>query len=171
MNSFLLDYKIRANFDIISEWFRLFRTNHLRIPLRNHVQSPTFVCIPIAFQAANVYTRIIHRTSSILIQVRDKVEKKENYISILRFAMDEISSFFSLLSSKKLIIFSLNSSFNIYSFISCLLSNFVFIHANQSREIQLDVNKNLSLAHSCYKLLFKRRKTISETYSSKLCDI
>lgn len=146
-------------------------TSHLRIPLRNHVQSPTFVCIRIAFQAANVYTRIIHRTSSILIQVRDKVEKKENYISILRFAMDEISSFFSLLSSKKLIIFSLNSSFNIYSFISCLLSNFVFIHANQSREIQLDVNKNLSLAHSCYKLLFKRRKTISETYSSKLCDI
>lgn len=146
-------------------------TSHLRIPLRNHVQLPTFVCIRIAFQAANVYTRIIHRTSSILIQVRDKVEKKENYISILRFAMDEISSFFSLLSSKKLIIFSLNSSFNIYSFISCLLSNFVFIHANQSREIQLDVNKNLSLAHSCYKLLFKRRKTISETYSSKLCDI
>lgn len=125
MNSFLLDYKVRANFDIISEWFRLFKTTiHLRIPLRNHVQSPTFVCIPIAFQAANVYTRIIHRTSSILIQVRDKVEKKENYISILRFAMDEISSFFSRLSSKKLIIFSLNSSFNIYSFISCLLSNF-----------------------------------------------
>lgn len=47
------------------------------------IQSPTFVCIPIAFQAANVYTHII-RTSSmpILIEVRNKIEKKENYISI-----------------------------------------------------------------------------------------
>lgn len=58
--------------------------SELRIPLRNQIQSPTFVCIPIAFQAVNVYSHIIHGTSSmpILIEVRNKAEKKENYISI-----------------------------------------------------------------------------------------